>query len=176
MSNRENISLARAAEPVSEEIKLVVLKTEDTDYYEIPVLDGRAISLAISIAEKIQKERRKLLKSNNIIINEAMRLNRKTAYSFVKYMITVSDTQSPVGDLKKHINKNTLVHIVTSLLKQAEDCRLKNTFQYRKLKKQCDCIMQYRGFLFSKKVSNKLFNETNAYIENLYFELSKILH
>jgi hypothetical protein len=62
------------------------------------------------------------------------------------------------------------------LLKQAEDCGLGDSFQYKKLKKEYRLLIKTGGSSLKRKVNKKLVKETNIHIENLYMEMSKILH
>ena len=164
---------------IPNEIKLQAIETDAPAFYdEIPVLDGNTISHAIRIADKIQDEAHKFwfFSRKSVIQNGLKELNRQNTFSFIGYMITTSSSSSALGDIKRHISYECLKHLLLCFLKQAEDCGLKDSFQFKKLKKEYSIILSAGGTSTKRIVNKKLLNETNMYIENLYMEMSKILH
>ena len=161
-----------------DEIKLVMMNEEDASENLIPIIDGNVRALAFKIADKVQDEAHKLwfIRRKRIIRNGLLELNRRNTYSFTGYMITTSNTQTVLGDIEKCLTYDVLKHMILCLLKQAEDCGLRESFQYRKLKKEYYYILSAGGSSLNRKISKKIARDANTYIENLYMEMSKILH
>jgi len=181
LQGKSNAQIQNDFETSVGEIKLVAMEAFETtsfDYHKIPEIDGNARNHAFRIADKIQDEAHKfgLFRRKNIIKNRLLELNRQNTYSFTGYMITTSDSQSVLGDIEDCISFEVLKHMLICLLKQAEDCGLGDSFQYKKLKKEYSLLIKEGGSSLKRKVNKKLVKETNIHIENLYMEMYKILH
>ena len=181
LQGKSNAQLRNDFETSVGEIKLVAMDTKEDkgfEYSKIREIDGNAINQALRIADKIQDEAHKfwLFRRKNIIKNRLLELSRQSVYNFAGYMITTSDSQSVLGDIEDCISFEALKHILKCLLKQADDCGLGESFQYRKLKKEYCLLIKIGGSSLKRNVSKKLVKETNIYIENLYMEMNKILH
>ena len=177
-TNAARSSLAeKERELDSSEIKLVVLEPcEKQKKSEVPIIDGNAITDALKIADRVQDEAHRIWTSKNVICNKLLELNRRNAYTFVGYMITTSNSQSAIGDIKKYLTYDGLRHLIINLLKLAEDCDLQGSFQYKKLKKEYYKITKISSLSIFKSVNKKIAEECNLYIENLFFEMCKILN
>ncbi len=176
---RENCAaLNNYAETEELEIKLVKFENETPAESFIPIVDGNSRAQAFRIADKVQDEAHKfwLFRRKRVIKSCIYEINKRNAYSFAGYMITTSRTQSVLGDIEKFLTYDTLKHLMLRFLKQAEDCNLKESFQYRKLKKEYNSILGACGSSPNRKVCRRLVREINMYIENLYLEMNKVLH
>lgn len=180
-ANRDNNTVLKEDIDIcTNNIKLIKTDSDSEKFEEnlIPILDGNTRAQAFRIADKVQDEAHKLwfLRRKKVIKNCLLELNRKNSYSFAGYMITTSNSQTVLGDIEKSLTFETLKHLLLCLLKQAEDCNLQESFQYRKLKKEYCLVLSTCGSNLNRKVSKKLARETDIHIENLYMEMSKVLH
>ena len=162
----------------SSEIKLQATANKTTSSENMPVLDGNSIALALRIADSIQDETRKLwlFRRKGVILDGLKKLNKQNTYSFIGYMITTSKDQSPLGDIKKYVDYDSLKHMLFCFLKQAEDYGLNETFPFKKLKKEYMLILKECSTSPRRTVNRKIFEETNMFIENLYLEMCKSLY
>ena len=139
----------------------------------IPQLDINAQSMAHQIADRILAETHKFWTSKRIVRSKIREINRLSAYSFVGYMITVSESGSILGDIRKYITMEELKHLVYCLIKQAMDAGMVNITQYRHLRKEYNYINKLCSS-HKKRISKKFAESMNKVLEEMFEEMTKV--
>ena len=160
---------------LSNEIRLII-DEPDESIVTVPVIDDKSRTQAFGIADTIKTETRKLWSSKKVIFDELKKLNDINSFNFIGYMLTIADSRTVLGDVRKNITNAGLRHIVSSFLNQAEKYNMNNTIEYKKLKKEYYLISRVAASSANKIVDKKIIAETNILLEDLYLEMTKVVY
>ncbi len=137
-------------------------------------LDELAQDNARMAVDKIEDEIHKFWTSKRFIRTRIQEINEKNVYSFIGYMITVSESGSALGDIRNFITINEIKHLTSCLMRQAKNAGLIDITQYKRLRKTYSFINRIWSSNYKKKLDKKTTNEINKSLEEMFEELTKI--
>ena len=161
-----------------EEISIISLgepKTEEESAINQQI-DNNSKSQAFRIVDKIMDETHKLWSSKRKIRSNILEVNQHSAYSFVGYMITTSDSGTVLNDIKGRITYKEVCHIIVCLLRQAKSAGLIDLTQYRALRREQSYILKKYSNSFFGEISKHDIEHINLVIEEMYQEMTKVVY
>ena len=87
----------------------------------------RYIMLTTDIANRIENEVARFWTRKNEIRSLINEVNKRNVFYFIKNMLTISDSRSIFGDIRKYITYNELKHVLYFMLEVAEELGISPT-------------------------------------------------
>ena len=131
------------------------------------------IMISTNVANRIEDELAKFWTSKRVIRSLIREINKRNVFNFVKNMLTISDSRTVLGDIRKYITYYELKHIVYSMLKAAEELGLSDSSKYKMMYKEYNIIAGVCSKNSGKKIDKKTLKIANLRLEALFEEMSK---